>query len=278
MARTPTANDRTLFHLVPHNHAAQEVLSHPDNRRFVSLSSANEPGLEIGFHVPAISRGHVITRLGRNTDLILRDSYSGVHVAFEMHPETLVVMLSVRTKWVSSVSISSTERTLDEPDISGDCALVYGQEYNIGIASYQFKLIWRSVEGPDWIRSLKDMATKGYEDAMQRLKDVRSRDLSIPESSSANSWYMTRLQSAKRPLFTELEGSRVLIGEGGFGKVYKTVDKASGNYFAVKVVDLTTRQGVDAEASRVALHREIKIMERVSHVSHLPSFELVSSC
>ncbi|SPQ25035.1 d2f34b66-dd8f-46a7-872a-657f64aa3809 [Thermothielavioides terrestris] len=109
------------------------------------------------------------------------------------------------------------------------------------------------------------MAIKGYEDSMQRLKDVRSRDLSIPETSTANSWYMTRLRSAKAPLFTELKGSRVLIGEGGFGKVYKTIDQASGNPFAVKEVDLRGQAGMDPEVARSALHREIKMMETVSH-------------
>ncbi|KAI0388279.1 hypothetical protein F5Y17DRAFT_245127 [Xylariaceae sp. FL0594] len=100
---------------------------------------------------------------------------------------------------------------------------------------------------------------------MQRLKDVRSRDLSIPESSTANSWYMTRLPSAKAPLVQELGGCRVLVGEGGFGKVYSTVDQASGNPFAVKEVDLKRLTGRKLEETRTALHREIKIMETVFH-------------
>ncbi|KAI1123477.1 kinase-like protein [Nemania abortiva] len=263
---TRTANDRTLFHLVPvpGNQAAEGALSHPDNQRFVSLSASGKPGLEIGFHVPPFSHGHVITRLGRNTDLILRESYSAVHVAFETHPETLVVMLSVRTKRASSVSIALSDQAIGQA-VSGDCAILYGRGYRITIASYVFKLVWRPTEGSDRVQSLKDLATRGYEDAMQRLKDVRSRDLSIPESSTANSWYMTRLQSAKAPLFTELEGCRVLIGEGGFGKVYRTVDQASGNPFAVKEVNLRQQATVDVEAARTALHREVKIMETVLH-------------
>lgn len=102
-----TANGKSLFHLVPVNDAAKDALQHPDNKRFVSISARNRPGLEIGFHIPPFSRGHVITRLGRNTDLILRESYSAVHVAFEIHPETFVVMLSVRTKHTSSVTVTA---------------------------------------------------------------------------------------------------------------------------------------------------------------------------
>ncbi|KAK4238434.1 kinase-like domain-containing protein [Achaetomium macrosporum] len=244
MARNFTADDRTLFHLIPArgSQPAEEAFSHPDNRRFVSLSAANKLGLEIGFHVPSFSRGHVITRLGRNTDVILRESYSAVHVAFEIHPETLIMVDKAQT--VEKTQTAEKAQTVDTQ--------------SPGI---------RPTEGPVRVQSLKDLATKGYEDAMQRLKDVRSRDLSIPESSTTNSWYMARLQSAKASLFTEFKGCRVLIGEGGFGKLYKTVDRESGNYFAAKEVDLKGRAGVDREAARTALHREIKIMETVSHGS-----------
>lgn len=265
-----TANDRTLFHLVPEPgcQVALDALEHPNNQRFVSLSTENTPGLEIGFHVPRSSHGHVITRLGRNTDLILRESYSAVHVAFEINAETLLVMLSIRTKQVSSVSIAEAkERTEDKQAVCGDCAMLYGQEYRIRIASYWFKLVWRPTQGTDRVQSLKDLATKGYEDAKQRLKHVKSSDVSIVESSTAHSWYMTRLQSAKAPLFTELKGCRVPIGKGGFGNVYKTIDQASGKYFAVKEVDLKGQGGLDLELARAMLHREIKIMETVSHVS-----------
>lgn len=267
MDRKPT--DKVLFHLVPANEAAEEALRHPDNRRFVSLSSSkNKPGLEIGFHVPPFSRGHVIARLGRNTDLILRESYSAVHVAFEIHPETLVVMLSVRTKQASSVTVATLEEEgVDNDPISGDCAIIYGERYRIGIASYVFNLTWRDLGDSDPAAALKGLTMKGYEDSMVRLKDVRSRDRSLLETSTPNSWYMTRLQSSKAPLVREVDLARLLIGQGAFGKVYKTIDAATGNYFAVKVVDLASQGGtVGIELARAALHKEMKIMERVSHV------------
>ena len=121
-----------LFHLVPRNGPAIEALQHVDNIPFVSPSAEGMPGLEIGFHVPPFSRGHVITRLGRKGDLILRESYSAVHVAFEVHPDTHLVVLSVRTKRVSSVTVQLDEA---EEEIPGDCALIYGRQYNINIAS-----------------------------------------------------------------------------------------------------------------------------------------------
>ncbi|KAI1273292.1 hypothetical protein F5Y07DRAFT_260563 [Xylaria sp. FL0933] len=108
-------------------------------------------------------------------------------------------LLSVRTKRVSSVGIARIEDKKNGQVISGDCAILYGQDYSITIASYEYELVQRPTEGPDEVQSLKDLTTRGYEDAMQRLKDVRSRDLSIPESSTAKSWYITRLKSVKAP-------------------------------------------------------------------------------
>ncbi len=266
MTRDP--NHKTLFHLVPANDLAEDALRHPDNLRFVSLSGENTPGLEVGFHIPPFSRGHVITRLGRNTDLVLRQSFSAVHVAFEIHPETLVVRLSVRTKRASSVTVAPLTKIAGEGQaISGDCAIIYGQDYAVTIASYHFKLIWREIDGRDTTaESLKELTNAGYQESLLLLKNVRSRDLSIPETSTPNSWYMTRLQSSKAAVVAEVKGSRTLVGQGAFGKVFRAVDQTSGNYFAVKVVNLRD-QGLKVELARAALHKEIKILERASHVS-----------
>jgi hypothetical protein len=141
----PSANSKTLFHLVPTNDEARDALLHPDNRRFVSTSATKAQGLEVGFHVPSMPRGRVITRLGRDADLVLRGrSVSAVHVAFEIHPETLVVLLSIRSKHASSVTIS--DELSEEPQtIKGDCVVVYGTTYTISIASFAFRLYDRDV-------------------------------------------------------------------------------------------------------------------------------------
>jgi hypothetical protein len=217
--------------------------------------------------VPPFSRGHVITRLGHNIDLILRESYLAVHVAFEIYPETLVVMLSIWMKRVLSVKIKKDKEDKQGGEgrdavgegqaILGDCTILYRGKYTILITSYKFHLVWQYPEGLDKVQQvkfLKDLTIKGYEDAMRWLKDVRLRNVSIPESenasSTANSWYMTRLQSAKALLVRELEGfPRVAIRKGGFGTVYKTIDQVSGNYFAVKEVNLKrqVQEGMDLE-------------------------------
>jgi hypothetical protein len=229
------------------------------------------PGLEIGFHVPPFSRGPVITRLGRNTDIILRESYSAVHVAFEVHPETQVVMLSIRAKRLTpSVTVTTVaQRAGDEPQqVTGDCVIFYGTDYEINIATYAFRLVWRTVSSVDNIGALKSLTMQGYNDSMDRLKDVRSRDRSLLDTEIADatqSWYMTRLQSSKAPLVTEfLKIPRQRIGKGGFGEVFRAVDAATGNPFAIKVVKLT--EGGNSEVERATLHREMKILERLSHV------------
>lgn len=61
--------------------------------------------------------------------------------------------------------------------------------------------------------------------------------------------------------------ARTYISEGAYGKVYKTVDQMTGNFFAVKVINLRNPDIVNIELARAALHKEIKILEAVSHVS-----------
>ena len=168
------ASKSTLFHLVPvpRNLDSLNALSHPDNKPFVSPSSQEgELGLEVGYHVPSVPGGHVITRLGRNSDLILRETncekrMSAVHVSFELHPSTQLVLLSVRSKYTTSVKFKMlqareeprlAEREEDNTEhgtkdgseqgeeITGDGVILYGQNYELTIASYEFNLIWRKL-------------------------------------------------------------------------------------------------------------------------------------
>ena len=159
-------------------------------------------GLEIGFHVPSLSRGHVITRLGRDTDLILRHSYSAVHVAFEIHPETRLVMLSVRSKGPADVTVATIDQKDEDVIVDGDCVILYGQNYGIRIASYVLLLVWRKVEGPDPAEAFRALAMSGYEDSLRRLRGVPDRNLSIPIDTSAlacKSYYVTKLAMSNAP-------------------------------------------------------------------------------
>jgi hypothetical protein len=266
-----SAKPSTLFHLVPLNDVAREALRHPDNQRFVSPTAEGDLGLEVGFHVSSVP-GRVIARLGRNADLILqRRNVSAVHVAFELHPDTLVVLLSVRAKRLSSVVVSygSTKQPEKEETIEGDCVLCYGKEYDIDIVSYKFSLIWRQTE-PEPLRAL---AVRDYQMALQQQVNVRSRNLPTEGDSEVHTWHNTRIHTARRILFREADKApRVVIGAGQFGAVYRAVDLESGHAFAVKVIKL--HQFPDVEQARAVAHREVKALQKLSHVccwSFLPA-------
>ena len=266
-------NQKTLFHLVPANKVAHDALLHPDNKHFVSQSRRGA-GLEIGYHVPSIPQGNVITRLGRDADLILREStrqhpISALHVAFEINPATHLVLLSVRSKRVSSVSfelLEEDDENSEHKEIIGDGVMLYGQNYRISIGSYRFQLIWRTISSDDTnIEALKALAIQSFQTSMQKLQNVRSRDRPTEyDDSEYLSWHVTRLNTANSACFEEIEQLREEIGSGAFGKVYKAVDRMSGHNFAIKVVDLKAYG--DMNAARALIHREIKVMERLKHV------------
>ncbi|KAK3936912.1 hypothetical protein QBC46DRAFT_21003 [Diplogelasinospora grovesii] len=113
---------------------------------------------------------------------------SAVHVAFEINPATELIILSVRSKRVSSVrfavcSSEDTEKTVQEvlrgespaqevlgddvtrEEITGDGVILYGQNYDIFIASYEFRLLWLS----GGTEPLKALIIQGYRTSLQLL-------------------------------------------------------------------------------------------------------------
>ncbi|KAM4066404.1 kinase [Hirsutella rhossiliensis] len=262
----PNPHPETLFHLKPTNQTARDALLHPDNQRFISSFNGRSAGLEVGFHVPSKPGGHVITRLGRDADLILRQvtsrqPMSATHVAFEINPATQHVLLSVRSKRLTSVTFQIPDND-DAETITGGGVILYGQNYEIRIASYEFSLVWRPISE----HYLKRLTVQGFQSSLQRVQGLRSRDRPTEvDGSEALSWHITRFNTAKLPLFQDMEKLRVARASGAFGKVFEAVDRSSGYLFAIKVVDLASNQYLDIEAARAVLHREIKIMERLNH-------------
>lgn len=278
-------SEKILFHLVPMNEIAQEALFDPDNCRFVSTAAVpngkydwyHNDGLEIGYHVPQIPGGHVITRLGRNTDIILRKAESKVHVAFEINPETRLVLLSTRSRHPNTVMVRKpphegcgyeAKQQAKEKAVIGDCVLVYGQEYELTVSGYKFCLVWRATNKIIDTEYLKKLVWGGYKESKSRLKTVESRDYSEEQARSSGEQlkYHTRLVSARESKIRDVDSLRTLIGRGPFGEVFRSYDLKTGHAFAVKVVDLT-KSGGDLNQARVGLHREVKILERLSHVS-----------
>ncbi|KAL8296120.1 hypothetical protein RB597_009420 [Gaeumannomyces tritici] len=278
-----SVHPQTLFHFVLTNQVAWEALDHDDNKKFVSETNDGQPGLEIGFHVPIKPDSRVITRLGRNADLILRHStpqkvMSRVYVAFEFHPTTHFILLSVRSKALTSVTFGlvsppgdpgTPENTMPVPTL-GDGVIVYSRDHTVSIASYEFKLVWRTLSSTlgQNIALFKDLALQGYNSCLQRMAAFGSRDRpSDYDHTEAQSWHVTRLNTAKCQLFEEVKEARERLGgddSGAFGTVYKAVDKKTGNLFAIKVVKLEG-DPLQIQTARAALHREVKNLERLNH-------------
>ncbi|KAK3904023.1 serine/threonine protein kinase [Staphylotrichum tortipilum] len=246
------ANPAALFHL------------HPDNRHFVSdVTEEGELGLEVGFHVASVPS---------------RPNVSGVHVSLEIHPDTLVVLLSTRSKRASSVAVRVEAKTADKPGeapppapglalrpgetVEGDCVLSYGVIYTVTIAGHHFRLVWRD-EDP---LSFRKQAIEHYTAAMERQVqgNVRSRFLPTEPDSEAHTWHNTRIHTAKPPPVKETEAApRVRIGGGQFGSIYRVAEDINGHAFAVKVIHL--HKYPDPEQARALAHREINALKRLKH-------------
>ncbi|OAA61210.1 hypothetical protein SPI_05234 [Niveomyces insectorum RCEF 264] len=194
---------RTLFHLVPTNDAARNALSHPDNARFVSRSPVVAPGLEVGFHVPSTSQGHVVTRLGRNADLILcqasdNEPMSAVHVAFQINPITKFVVLSIRSKRTGSVKYRALGGAIAKfgqavEMNSEDGVIPPGVSHEISIAACTFNLHWISAA----IESIQSLVQREYRASMEQAQGLRTRDRPTQvDDSAAQTWQMTWLNPA----------------------------------------------------------------------------------
>lgn len=260
--RRREAHPRTLFHLVPKDSTTGQILEHPSNRAFVSLAD-DRPGLEIGYHVPKSGPGgQVITRLGRKEDLILPGKgVSRIHVSFQVHPDTLVVLLSVRAKEPSRVSVKHDKDQDAWPLSHGDCVLLYGETYYIQIVDYAFDLIWRRTD-PDV--ALKDLVHREYRESLELARNQPTCDRPTEYATGKHSWHHTRLHSAVNPGIKEAPNAkRTLKGKGAFAEVYATID-VSGGEIAVKVAHLAQFQ--HSESARQMLHREVKALAQINHV------------
>lgn len=111
-------------------------------------------------------------------------------------------------------------------------------------------------------------AFQGYQESVHRLREVRSRDRATEyDKTEVMSWHMTRLNTIKGTCFSDIPEYRSVKGSGAFGKVYAATDRVSGYEFAIKVIHLQLYH--NPEEAQVLVHREIKILTRLSHVSDI---------
>lgn len=259
------AHKDTLFLLIPTNGEAEAALAHPANSQYVSSFSQLTPrGLEVGFHVASVP-SRVVATVGRNGDLKLQGSHvSRVHIAFEMHQETLMVLLSVKAKDVKSVTIH--RQVGAQPGaVKGDCVLSYGVEYGLTIAQYTFRVSWKPVSS----ETLRDLAIQGYHDARGRRIHLDPADWVTEPAHQRHPWYETRcdIPGMTEPRLREAVGMpRDKVGRGASASVYRAVNEQSGNYFAIKTVARKTP--VEALSVSDRFKHEVNILSELKHVTY----------
>ncbi|KAH8589897.1 hypothetical protein B0O99DRAFT_317828 [Bisporella sp. PMI_857] len=200
-------HSQTILHLVPDkgNLKAISVLAHPDNEKYVSLSSPRphreggqddkeddgpKLGLEIGYHVPLRPRPEVIVEVGRNADLILpASSISSVHFSFETHPESKLIMFHDRSRHRNTKIDPFGFRT--DGHIR-QLVLQPGIIYKITAGGeksdlYRFELRWAQMEEFDVLEKIEC----GYHVARERAQNPRWARTIEDGPTELSSWYNT---------------------------------------------------------------------------------------
>ncbi|KAK7218399.1 hypothetical protein V2G26_006402 [Clonostachys chloroleuca] len=269
-------NQRTLFHLIPLNDEAEETLTCPKNKKYVSRNEG-QLGLEIGFHVPDIPSDYVITRLGRSQDLILdKDHISSVHLVFELHPFSFDLLLRSRSRSVENIRIAPLH--IEDAECVADSYVInYGQQYRILIEPYEFQLKWlaTNVASPDKAHYYRNKTLEEYQVSVLHSKDVNARQKATAVKMPApESWYDTRVQPVKNSEIHEVPGSRVFLGARTFGTVHRALEQSG---YAIAVKEIEVRPGADPERLRRMIHREVKIMASYTH-THIIEFLGMDDC
>lgn len=121
--------------------------------------------------------------------------------------------------------------------------------------------------------------------ATQQFAHLQPSDISNPFSSDknplANSILCKRIKMLRsRDDFVKTEQ----IGEGTYGKVYKAIDKATGETVAMKKIRMHAKEGVRSKNAINFFHkfpltgiREIKLLRQLDHPNIVSLKEIVTS-
>jgi hypothetical protein len=261
----PHPHPLALFVLVPLNHRAKEVLTHPSNEHLVSRLS--RPGehdklvLNIG-HVRSVSGYTTVANLGRFGDVFVEGpSISRIHCLFEIHPVSKVVMFY--DKSINQTSGVDGKNAMPFDHLRPRKVVVLPDFNDITEMDWpdnpvRFQLIWR-------YRSPVAMLDFIENREMDTLQDhPRVAQIREPPPSQWQNTIHTSLPSQQEMRWRKIGGS---LGAGRYGEVYRVVDCDNGNLMAVKILKPPAVASEQWEIFRTLLKREVENLSRISHVS-----------
>lgn len=247
--------------LIPDNESAKATFALEQNHKHL-VNYHNKDGFGIGFHHSNSTQMAVI---GRNDtcNIIIKDDYvSREHAAFVFDPAAHLI--SLVTKRDSSHDPELLIRPLTAPGrnlYSGQCVLEYGESYEVTIAEQMFRLVWYT----------KDIGTRRVAKILkERVLNVylaigpAPQELTKHDKNKLENHRLTRIRASHLSVGhyqPPQDTKENVMGEGSFGKVFRTIDLKYGHEVAVKVIKPT------GEQHNVEINREVDILKSISHVS-----------
>jgi len=266
----PSPDPFALFSLVPVNDRARAVLTHPNNSHLVSLipdlkgpeyPEGIKHGLNIGFHIGSKSR-HTLATLGRNgADITVNGSnISRIHCSFEIHKDSRLIMLYDRStaKSTQLYGANAIPFELERDPRRVVVTQNFNKEFGFGGITcdfVQFRIHWHRCPNP------LDMQERlSYREDNPRFARTLDETPIVPPSGLVTE---INTRGNREPKIRHM--GKWPLGSGSYGQVWRVANVDSGEFLAVKRVELPG-QGLQSSAYTM-LKREVEALARVSHVS-----------
>ncbi|KAI0868580.1 kinase-like protein [Hypoxylon argillaceum] len=198
-----------------------------------------------------------------------------IHAAFEINIQSRLVVLSVKSKTISTVTYAVASKATGvaerkdqggtqspqgkaPPSIStrnsflGGGVIHYGYEYDIFITFYHFRLVWLYDDAESKTRALR-----GYQESLELLSqyDLMECDTTTPSTAGDAD-------------FEEIEHLRKDLDTGTYGTVTISVDRKSGDIFVIKKPCSENQKSF--EIPLLLFHHEMQTLRNLHHLNIIP--------